>query len=249
MVDRAHRHAVRDNGFAAVTVTLDMSGIEELHVSQPTHRALGGIGKKYSLPKEPLVDPFAHDSLDVLTAQLLVDWVKEISVPLLAGFLVESDNELMRVRLFGYQGDTDDRHVHTWSDSEKPDQRKLSIHGDSQSDVVVGIRICALPLVAKVVVWTDLVIVRTCLGITRVRGHDREGGVEARDRPNAALSDEGETTAFEDEAVELFGCERVAVTPHQGFDVGNGRSPKSCIRRGVHHPRSIADVEIARKNI
>ncbi|MDP9301747.1 MAG: hypothetical protein M3P43_12780 [Actinomycetota bacterium] len=204
MVNGAHRDPVGHDGLASLRVLFDMSSLEQLWYAQSTKGALAPVCLDDTTAEHRLMQPLSHDSLGVRTSKDEV-WGREqrFGLPLLAHGLVESNNELL---LLGFLLNEPDRNVNEIGagfNAFKPGESLAKLHGSPEGNVIPMVAITSSPLVPRIAIRSDRIIVGSVFGSQSVRGQDREGGLMSFHLSNARLSDERNAHTLELEPLQL----------------------------------------------
>jgi hypothetical protein len=100
--------------------------------------------------------------------------------PLFPKRFIEGNDKLMLVRFFARKPNGIDGKELTRGETSEPRERPLTFHGSTESNVVVGVRICSSPLIAWIAVWAFAVVVRPVFRSGGICGADCQSCLEAR---------------------------------------------------------------------
>jgi hypothetical protein len=112
-------------------------------------------------------------------------------VPLHSELLVEGDHNAMLLRFPANDPNRILRVVDALIDPEEIDQRSPRLPRCFESPIVEVVWIGALPLVAKVHVGSQFVLIREVAGPTSIRGRDAQGRIEPAHHSDSSLSFQG----------------------------------------------------------
>jgi hypothetical protein len=87
-------------------------------MSQAAERALSVIGNEYLPPEDPLVQPLTSQDDRISSERIERSPVRKFGGPAITFDLIERDDELMLVGLFGDEPHRIGGLVNAWSDSE-----------------------------------------------------------------------------------------------------------------------------------
>jgi hypothetical protein len=164
VMDRTHRHAVRNDRLPAVSVLLDVSCVQQRTVPEPTKCALGVVSEEHPIPERALMEPLEDQPLRVPARRIKRREGREPLVPAIPHGLVQGNDELLMLRLLSNEPHWKVRAVDAWCDANKPDERPIKFHGPPQRDVVMVERIAAPPLVSRIAVGAGIVAIRPEIG-------------------------------------------------------------------------------------
>ena len=68
VMDRAHSHPVRNDGFATLRILTDVGGIQKLRMTKPAERALRAVRSQHSASEDGLMNSSSCDLEYVLPA-------------------------------------------------------------------------------------------------------------------------------------------------------------------------------------
>lgn len=239
VVNRAHCHTVRDDGFATFGVLANVRRIQKLCMSQSAQSTLTRIRHKHALSKEGLVDSAPDHFIDVLPLECLIRGVCEGATPLRPEVFTGRDHELPLITFFVQKPDSQ-RTKQRRADGNEPDQRLPKKHGLPESLIVVGIGVRSLPLVAGVSVRPDVILVRTIFRSQPVGGPDRQCCFEASNDPDPThVLEEGDSLSFEGKLIQILLRDEAAPAAFEAPNVLNRGGAESIVERGLLHGRSM----------
>ena len=171
---------------------------------EPAESALGPVSRKHAAAKHPLVQPPADDRQGVLGPKREVGRGQQcLRPPLLAHRLVERQDELVPLGLLANEPHRDMDQVDAGLDALQPGERFAELHRSPERKVVGVFCVGAAPLVPRVVVGPDVVLVRTILGPQAVGREDRQGRVVPAHLPDARLPNERDPAPIELETLQV----------------------------------------------
>jgi hypothetical protein len=235
VVDRAHGDPVRHDRLTAVGVLLDVRRVKELAVAEAAQGALGPVGREHLAAEDRLVQAPADDPLGVFAPADQVGRGQVHLGPPLVAELLERQDELLLLGLL-----VDEPHgrldqVDAGADASEPRERLAELHGSAERDVVGVVRVGAAPLVPRIAVLADVVLIRPVLRAGSVCGQDGEGGLEVPDLPNPGLADQGDPAAVELGALEVVPGGHAGADGELGEEgEGGGSEPVVVVGRADH---------------
>src|SRR5439155_676759 len=129
MVDGAHRHAVRHDGFAALRVLLDVGRVEQPRMSEPAQCAVRPGGEQHAISEHALVQPLLHERLRVSANGIERRHIAQPRPPRVTHGLVQRHDELLMERFLAGQPDRKPRRIDAWPHPDEPDERPPQVHG------------------------------------------------------------------------------------------------------------------------
>ena len=198
------------------------------------------VGDQNAIPEQALMQAPADGRFSVLSPKDKIRGMQQVTLQLLAHGLVERHHKLMLIGLLlhephgvvGFKG--------SGGDSNQPDKRLLRGHRRSKSSVVVRGSIGAAPLVARVAVLSNAIVIRRHRGILHVRGENAYSCIEPGNLADASLLlDERDRLPVERERLELCPCDQSSGAGSDRVEVGKRSRSEVCVEIRGRHDRSM----------
>ena len=169
-------------------------------MSKPTDRALAFVRQQDSAAEVRLMEAAPNDSQRILPSANLVRSSQHDFCCQAVSMLRQARPRIDGCRLLIDQPDREDRFVERRSDTDEPGQRLPEFHRRAECNVVGRLGVGSPPLVARIAVGTDVVLVGTILRTFAIGGQDREGGwVPLKDSNTAHVLLQRDPAALEGE--------------------------------------------------